>query len=162
MMTSKFVYLAGPIKGCTEASAKNWREYVAEELERHYITAISPLRCEPLVGERYGVGTDDPKFGTARAIMNKNLYDVRACDAVIAYLPDPATVDAEHHSWGTMSELSWARALDKMVILVTDDPRIAEHPVLSASAGWVVKSLDDAIEILAGILGGYTGGFPNV
>ncbi len=112
-VSPRFVYLAGPIKGCKEADAKDWRRYVAEELDAYGIAGISPLRCEPIVGERYGVGTDDPKFGIARAIMSKNLYDVKACDAILAYIPDPATVD-------------------------------------------------DAIEILAGILGGYTGGFSNV
>lgn len=34
------VYLAGPINGCTDAEAKNWRE----ELKTHFPNAIDPMK----------------------------------------------------------------------------------------------------------------------
>ena len=43
----KYVYLAGPIAGCTEEEATEWREYVCTYFP-HGIVGISPLRCEPL------------------------------------------------------------------------------------------------------------------
>lgn len=160
----KFVYLAGPVLDQTNAQANNWRLRVASILEEHGIIGISPLRCEPLHGLTYQTGYPDEKFGTARAIMHKNLYDVQACDMTLAYIPKPRPRDLAvpgdypHHSWGTMAELSWAKALGKPAILVTDDINIRNHPVLNAQAGWVLDTLDEATEVLIGILGGYTGG----
>jgi nucleoside 2-deoxyribosyltransferase len=163
----KFVYLAGPVLGQTEGQANDWRKTVAGLLEPHGIIGISPLRCEPIHGPTYQPGYPDERFGTARAIMNKNLFDVQNCDMTLAYIPRvnwehwmlyDRMSDPPHHSWGTICELAWAKALGKSVILVTDDPPIREHPVLNASAGWVLDSLEEATDVLIGILGGYTGG----
>ena len=153
---TKFVYLAGPILGCTEAQANDWRKALALELMRSNITALSPLRCEPIHGPVYSAGYPDERFGTARAIMHKNMYDVQTCDAVLAYIPPP--VRDGHHSWGTMVELSWAKAFNKLTILVSEDLNIRQHPVLAGQAGWVFDNFPDALDVLKGILGGYTGG----
>jgi nucleoside 2-deoxyribosyltransferase len=150
------VYLAGPILGCTKTEANDWRINVADRLKEHGITGISPLRCEPLIGERYGVQYSDPKFGTARAIGSKNIFDVRNCDLTLAYLPK--LPDGRHQSYGTIAELAWAFALGRPAILVTDDQEIAEHPVLNSCAGWLLSSLDDAVDVAIGILDGYCGG----
>lgn len=156
---TKFVYLAGPITDCSKYEANDWRNYVSNELNGYGITAISPLRCEPLNGDKYGP-TVDPKFGTARAIGSKNLFDVRTCDMVLAYLPTPS--QGRHQSWGTIIELAWAFSLGKPAILVTDDLQVMAHPVIDACAGWMLESLDDGIETLIGILGGYVRGGRNV
>lgn len=160
---NKFVYLAGPILGCTEGEAKSWREYVDDRLQLNYqdgtsqrIVGISPLRCEPIHGERYGVGYEDPKFGTARAIAAKNLADVRMCDMTLAYFPKMP--EGRHPSLGTIVEIAWAHAEGKPVIVVSDDPIILTHPVVNSCAGWMLPTLDDAIEVVNGILGGYVGG----
>src|ERR1019366_1688392 len=120
--------LAGPILGQTEAQANDWRGALAELLHPSNIVGISPLRCEPIHGEVYSLGYPDERFGTARAIMHKNMYDVQTCDAVLAYIPEPL---GGHHSWGTMVELSWAKAFNKLTILVSEDPAVREHPVLA-------------------------------
>jgi nucleoside 2-deoxyribosyltransferase len=152
----KFVYLAGPVLGMTEGQANDWRQYVAGYLKGNGITGISPLRCEPIHGPIYEAGYPDERFGTARAIMNKNFYDVQNCDMTLAYIPKPA--EGKHHSFGTLEELAWAYALGKRIILVTDDPEIANHPVINGQVGWIFDNFDDAIDVLVGILGGYTGG----
>jgi len=152
----KFVYLAGPILGQTESEANDWWRNVASELATYGIVGISPLRCEPIRGSTYGLYDPDPRFGTARSIMHKNMYDVQTCDAVLAYIPYPT--GAGHHSWGTMVELSWAKAFNKLTILVSMDPSVREHPVLAGQAGWVLGNLSEAVDVLEGILGGYTGG----
>src|SRR5258706_8501454 len=73
----RFVYLAGPISGCTGPEAHDWRVNVSGQLARHFIKGVSPLRCEPLRGERYSLTYEDPRFGTARAIASKNFMDVQ-------------------------------------------------------------------------------------
>ena len=152
----KTVYLAGPILGCTKTEANDWRIDVAAKLQEHDIIGISPLRCEPLTGQRSGVWNNDPKFGTARAIGSKNVFDVRNCDLTLAYLPKMP--EGRHQSYGTICEAAWAHVLNRPVMLVTNDPGIVEHPVLNSCAGWLLETLDDAVDVSIGILGGYVGG----
>lgn len=150
---TKTVYLAGPIAGCNKSEANDWRSYVNGELLVHRIRGISPLRCEPLIGERYSVGYADPKFGTARAIGSKNFADVQNCDMTLCYFPR-AIVEARP-SYGTVLELGWAFALRKPTIVVTDYDALREHPVISTCAGWLLTDLDEAIEVARGILADY-------
>ena len=49
---TKYVYLAGPIMYCDRAEANDWRYEVANNLMEGGLVGISPLRCEPLIGER--------------------------------------------------------------------------------------------------------------
>ena len=154
------VYLAGPIMGCNQAEANDWRIAVAAQLEAADIRGVSPLRCEPLIGERYSAQYADPLFGTARAIGSKNVFDVRQCDMTLAFLP--AFANKMRPSYGTVIEIAWAHILGKPVVVVSDDPFILEHPVISACAGWILPNLDDAVELIVGVLGGYTKGGKNV
>lgn len=155
------VYLAGPILGCTKIEANDWRIYAHNLLIPHGIIGISPLRCEPLIGERYGAGyPDDPRFGTARAIAHKNLLDVKLCHMTLAYLPKPEP--GRKQSWGTICEVAWAKALDKPAIVVSDDPEVLAHPVVNSCAGWMLPTLEDGLDTLVGILGGYVPGGKNV
>ncbi len=161
-MTPKYVYLAGPILGCTEGQAKHWRRYVDDKLTlacERSIVGISPLRCEPLVGDLYDGEYHDKKFGSYRAIASKNFYDLQVCDFVLIYLPrtqDP-TRDKEV-SVGTIWELGIAFAMRKPIIVVSDNPHVMNHPDVKFSANWLLDNLDDAVDVLVGIMGGYVGG----
>lgn len=147
------VYLAGPISDCTYGEANDWRRDVSFKLDSVGMCGISPLRCEPLVGERYTTGSPDPCFGTARAIASKNFLDVQTCHITLCYLPLAA--NKRRLSIGTLIELAWAHALRKPTILVTEDPFLIEHPVVQANASWVVPTLNDALEVIRGVYGDY-------
>lgn len=151
----KYVYLAGPILGCTHGEANDWRHYVDNKLKDHGIVGISPLRCEPLIGERYTAEYPDPRFGTPRAIAAKNRFDVHNCDITLAYLPKEMETNI---SLGTLGEIFWADMADKQVILVSDHPKVVGHPVIDAAVDWKLTTLDEAIDVIIGVLGGYTGG----
>ncbi|WP_315772961.1 MULTISPECIES: hypothetical protein [unclassified Bradyrhizobium] len=86
------VYLAGPITGETVASANDWRGDMTERLARHGIVGISPLRAQPVQGERYDLHFPDPCFGMPKTIVSKNYLDVKRCDFVLAYFPEPPEV----------------------------------------------------------------------
>ena len=150
----KTVYLAGPIAGCDRGEANDWRAEVSKVLRDHGIRGISPLRCEPLIGDRYGTHFEDPRFGTPRAIASKNLFDVQSCDLTLCYMP--RSLNERRLSIGTIIELAWAHARRKPTILVSDYPFIAEHPVVQASAGWILSTLTEATEVIIGILGDYS------
>lgn len=146
----QFVYLAGPILGCDKSAANDWRDYVSGELGRlshQRVVGVSPLRCEPLIGTRYEVQYDDPKYGTPRAILAKNRLDVAKCDLIFAYLP----LMSGRPSLGTVKELGWAFASDKPSIIVTDDPLIRDH-IVGASAGWLLEDLEAAIDVAVNVL----------
>lgn len=146
-MSKPHVYLAGPIAGCTESEANDWRDMIFDQLQDVGIIGVSPLRCEPIHGPLYGTGYPDERFGTARAIASKNLLDVTRCDLTVCYFPSNKVL-----SKGTLIELAWAHALGKPTILVTEDPSLIEHPVVQANASWVVPTLEDAVDIIVGVL----------
>lgn len=149
----KSIYLAGAISGRTKSEANDWRADVSAKLARHFIKGISPLRCEPLIGERYGLTYQDPRFGTARAIASKNFMDVQNTDMTLCYFP--RAINEERLSVGTVIELAWAHAIGKPTLLVTDYELLIEHPVVQANASWVLRTLDEAVDVIVGVLGDY-------
>jgi len=92
-MSKVNIYLAGPIFGTTGPEANDWRNDMTNRLRPYGINCISPLRCEPIVGERYDTQYDDPCFGTGKAIVSKNFLDVQACSMALVYMPKPPAVD---------------------------------------------------------------------
>ncbi len=154
-MTKRYIYLAGPIVGCTEDEAKDWREFVYAKLKEKGsgIVGISPLRCEPSIEGGYALETADPMFGTSRAISSKNIMDVQACDLLLAYLPKELA--EKRPSYGTVVEMAWGKWAGKPVILVTDDPYVAQHPVLNACASWVLGSIEEALQVIHGLFDDY-------
>ena len=151
-MNKKFIYLAGPIAGCNKGEANDWRKYVQENLSEG-IVGISPLRCEPMIGRKYKLVYDDPRFGTPKAISGKNWYDTNNCDLVLAYLPKE--INDRRPSYGTVIEIGWAIGLRKPIVLVTDDKKLADHPLIQANINWVLEDLDTAMELIEGIFMDY-------
>lgn len=153
----KYIYLAGPIAGCTDNEANDWRDEFSLRLRKMFggkVAGISPLRCEPPnVSGRYELNYEDVLFGTARAISTKNLYDVKACDMMLAYMP--RELNERRPSYGTIVELGWAYAFGKPVIVVTDDPYLRQHPVVGLCVGWFLKTFGEAFELIDGIMGNY-------
>ena len=100
----KFIYLAGPIAGCTLEEATEWRDYVRSMLP-HGIIGISPLRCEPVQpGMRYDdPGAVDKLWSDPRSINAKNWLDTESCDLVLAYLPKE--MNDRRPSIGTIIEI---------------------------------------------------------
>lgn len=147
------VYLAGPIVNCTSGEANDWRKDMIARLAFHAIVGISPLRCEPAVNGRYDLGYPDDRFGTARAIGSKNLFDVRTCTLALFYIP--RSLSQKTPPYGTVSELAWAHVLGKPTILVTDDDFIRAHPVINCNASWLLATLKEAEEVIVGLLADY-------
>jgi len=149
----KYIYLAGPIAGCTEDEANNWRGYVQDNLNENII-GISPLRCEPISTNHYTSGTDS-RFNTPKAIAAKNWYDTESCDLVLAYLPKE--LNERRPSYGTTIEIGWAIGLRKPLIVVTNDEYLASHPLIQTNANWIFDNLIDALDVIHGLFGDYVG-----
>jgi len=149
---NKTIYLAGPVGGLTEEEAKGWRKQFADDLKFYAeVKGISPLRAEPPTDGSYDIqnsaNSGDECWGSPRAVASKNYFDVTHCDIVVAYLPSK--------SLGTVVEMAWAFEMGKSVILVSDVPDIADHPLLMRCASWIVPTLEDAMVICTGMMGDY-------
>lgn len=160
-MSNINVYLAGPIGGCTLAGANDWRDMFSTMLaELGPFVGVSPLRCEPLIGDRYTMQYDDKRFGTPSAIQAKNFEDVKRCDVTVAYIPKDITDENGYPSVGTVCELSWAFALAKPRIIISDVPCVAQNAVVKATVPWIFEEADgfqNALDVIEGIFGIYSG-----
>ena len=172
-MSRRTVYLAGPITDCTDKEANDWRATASSRLADFGITGISPLRCEPIHGERYGADNPDPRFGVPRAIASKNVFDVRSCDMMLAYFPPEEKVgelwwDADKHGFpdyaykwpsvGTIWEIGLAQMASKPTIVVCENKILARHPVIQASSSWLLDTLDEGLDVAIGVLQDYAEG----
>lgn len=151
-MNKVYIYLAGPITGCTNGEANDWRNDLTTLLSTSCpgVVGVSPLRCEPITGERYAPEYKDNRFGTPQVIGAKNKMDVRRCDLTLAYIaPEhPASV-------GTLQEIGWAAGMDKPIILVTDNDYVRNNAVIQATVPWRFQENPDgfksALEVITGL-----------
>jgi nucleoside 2-deoxyribosyltransferase len=91
------IYLAGPINGCSDAEAFDWRDDMTARLEGH--TIISPM-----VRDYRGRENENVK-----EIVEGDKEDIRRSDVVIAYCPRPSV--------GTSMEVYLAWATQKLVLI---------------------------------------------
>ena len=151
-----YVYLAGPIAGCTNSEANDWREDFQKEFEGYNITGVSPLRCEPIPGRKYKAGAaykDHKLSDDAAFIAGKNMLDVKRCDVTLAHMPKALMKDRP--SIGTTLELGWSMVLEKPIILVTDDLHLQHHPDISRFVPWIYDNMADATETIRQLYGVY-------
>jgi nucleoside 2-deoxyribosyltransferase len=123
------VYLAGPINGCTDDEAKNWREVVKERLGENL--CLDPMR-------RDYRGREDRHIVEIVAL---DKGDIRASDAVLA--------NCWQVSWGTGMEIHYARSIGKPVIAVVP-PGVQVSPWLRYHAT-LCTSLDNALSVISAL-----------
>tara|TARA_Y100000034_G_scaffold136371_1_gene212455 strand:+ start:13252 stop:13743 length:492 start_codon:yes stop_codon:yes gene_type:complete len=145
-MTKKFVYLCGPMEGCTDSEIDSWRNLASQEFSyrERDIVGITPNRCEP--------DRNDWHQAT-KEIFNKNMMDCKRCDLLLAYMPKEITQG--RGNYGTTTELAWFIMMQKPIVLVTDDPGIINHPVMMHGCGWIVDNLEEGLDIVVDLLGVY-------
>lgn len=161
------VYLAGPITGLTFGDAQDWRAYVQSKIDPR-IKCYSPLRGKEYLAQRGAlVGSyDEYPLSTASGITTRDRFDCMGSDLVIFNL-----LGAKQISVGTMIELGWADAARNPAILVMENPKAIgvdgwghkvyaegvkpnahEHPMVTATTGFRVDNLDDAVKLAEIIL----------
>ncbi len=162
----RFVYLAGPIAGCSYKEATDWREAVVQDFAPGII-GISPMRLKEWCArvreitdvDQYREITDEAEYlitGEGHAIGTRDFFDVGHADMVLAYLPE--TLNSRRPSWGTSIEIGWASAQRVPVVLVTDDPSLVKHPLVRTHVGWIVPTLELGVAVVNSVLGAYVEG----
>jgi nucleoside 2-deoxyribosyltransferase len=147
---SKKVYLAGPIKGLTYDKCNSWREYAIEELAKHNIIGVSPIRCKEYLntGELL-LGSYETPLSCDRGIVTRDRWDVtKNCDVMLVNL-----LGAEKISIGTMFEYAWADMARKPIITVIElEGNIHDHAFVRETTGFRVETLKQGLEIAVAIL----------
>src|SRR5687767_928937 len=117
----KTIYLCGPINGCTDSEAKNWREYCKEHLG-NYFNILDPMRRDYRGNEAENI----------EEIIEGDLRDIDNSDIILA--------NAQKPTWGTAMEIYDAFSKGKYVVTVCDSPR--PSPWLIGHSQETVKCLD--------------------
>ena len=119
------VYLAGPIEICSEEEIFLWRNYVSSKVNSD-IEIITP---------KYHLGSDSEIFEDTK-------LNVEMCDIVFAHLPK--AINERRASYGTIFEISYGHALNKRVMIISDDDFVHKHPVMNHVAE-MFHSIDAAL-----------------
>lgn len=155
------VYLVGPISDVTFEGATSWRKYAGATLYDLDITCIDPMRGKEMCGDHipkdktfndvYDKDTHSydieelvsPLF-EASAIFRRDRWDVYRCDAVLAHL-----AGADKVSIGSVMEIAWAHAWNKLVVATLNQGDIHDHGMLRQCMSIVTPSLSEAIHLIA-------------
>jgi len=132
----RYVYLAGPMEGCTDSEMTEWRDH-ARELLGPGIRGISPTR-----GPEY--------HREPTSIMRRDEFDVRQCDVLLANLSY-----GRRAPLGTVMEIGWAYILRKPVILVSGRRTATEHPMVASAVTYEASTLEEAVGYIRAMLGVY-------
>lgn len=150
------VYLAGPITGLTYDDGSEWRDNVHFELQQFGIQAFSPLRAKRhlrAIGVLDAAGTPDSAYlglnplSEPKGITTRDRFDCTRCDMLLLNL-----FGAKHVSIGSMIEAGWADAARRPVVVVMEEDNVHRHAMLNEIAGFIVPTLEDAIEVVMAVL----------
>lgn len=157
-MTTKRLYLAGPIAGLTyEEAALDWRELVIQHLHgsHHWVN----IHCySPMRGKVFLKNTPDRILGkqgyeahpmsSQQGIIGRDREDVFKADLIFMNVQGAKAV-----SIGTTIEMGWADAYRKPVVLVTDkEGNPHDHMFFKGLATYVCYDLEQAIECAKSLL----------
>lgn len=121
------VYLCGPINGCTDAEAIDWRSAVKQSVLAEWRTVF----VDPMKRDYRGKEAD-----SYREIVDLDKRDVRSVDVVLVNYVKPSV--------GTAMEVFYAWTLGKPVVLWCA-PDAVLSPWLRYHSTSIVHSLDDAV-----------------
>ncbi|TFG98547.1 hypothetical protein E4H12_05770 [Candidatus Thorarchaeota archaeon] len=143
------VYLAGPITGTSYDECADWRDQVKMWLAPS-IVAYSPLRSKQYLRNETNVkdAYDEFVLSTQRGIYTRDLYDCRTKDLIFVNF-----LGAQKVSIGTVMEIAWAAAFNKLIVLVMEkEGNIHEHSMLREACPLRAETLEDGLFITKALL----------
>lgn len=154
---SPTVYLAGPIKGRTYGDATEWRNAAIEDLARHGIVGLSPLRAKNylqgigVLGDSY----QESVLSCDRGITTRDRLDATTCDVLFVNFLGATSV-----SIGTCMEIAWADANRiPIVVCIETLGNVHDHGMIRDCTGFRVQTLSEGLDIVVAILGARVIGF---
>lgn len=149
-LTTKTVYLAGPISGLSFAECVDWRQYAINELFHHGIRGLSPMRAKDyLKSEKIIDGSyEDSVLSCARGIYTRDRFDTLRCDLMLVNL-----LGATKASIGTAMEFGWADSVKTPIICAIEpEGNPHDHPMIREAIGFRVATLKEALTVAISIL----------
>lgn len=147
------VYLAGPISGCDYNTATDWRENVTEELAKYGIQGMSPMRCKSYLKDLSDLSVEGHGemnvTSSPRGIMTRDRYDCTSCDVLLVNF-----LGSKRISVGTVMEIAWADLCRTPIVCAMEPDNMHKHAMVDEALGYVVPTLEEAVEIVKGILVG--------
>ena len=120
------VYLGGPITGCTDAVALEWRDEAKLWLNRHGITILNPMDRD----------FRDSPLSHLPQLVEEDKIAIELCDVVL--------VNFTSKSMGTAMEMLYAYERGKRVIVVSEE--FTEDPWLVYHSHNIFRTMDEALD----------------
>ena len=151
---SKYVYLAGPISGCSYNGCTEWRDGATAVLRQNGIIGLSPMRAKDYLAGLESISSDGKDYAhmsvlsLPRGVTTRDRYDTQRSNVVLMNLLGTTKV-----SIGSMIELGWADSARVPVVLVMEESgNVHEHMMVSEVIGYRVTTIQDAIHVCKSIL----------
>lgn len=149
----KTCYLAGPIAGLDYTDAVTWRTAAIQRLKEAGIQGRSPMRSKEFLAGRKltNQGCEENPLSSQKGIVTRDHFDVRTSDVILMNLSA-----ATRLSLGSAVEIGWASAYKKPIVTVLDLDNTANphtHAFVRELSGYIVPTLDEALDIVISILG---------
>lgn len=142
------VYLAGSISGMTYEDATEWRRKADILLKQ---TGINFNSVDPMRGKENLFGSSElphesPKH-PAKHIWLRDKYDVESCDGMIVNF-----LNCKRVSIGTCVEIGMGVEQEIPIIVIMEENNIHNHPFITEPAYRVVRTLEEAIDVLCDLI----------
>lgn len=124
------IYLCGPINGCSDSEAKDWREYVKAKYPQHEY-------LDPMARDFRG-RENEP--GIDVEIVEGDLQEIAQSDALIVSFDKPSV--------GTSMEIVYAKQQGKLIVVVAR-PDAVISPWLRYHSHAIVPSYAEAMDLIA-------------
>jgi nucleoside 2-deoxyribosyltransferase len=147
------VYLAGPIRGQSYKEAVEWRDKVSQRLNEYGVLGLSPMRNKEFLSRKRKIKGSYPNevdpMSSPKGLTTRDRKDCTSSDVILVNLLHAI----DEVSVGTMIEIGWADLLRIPIIVVMKGKNIHDHPMVRECAGYIVETLDEAVEIALSVLG---------
>lgn len=145
-MSRGTVYLGGPITGLSWREASAWRASAGADLTRAGWKYLDPMRGE---AEQFGFTEEETlpsTFAGDREACIRDLFDIERSTVCLFNF-----AGASRASVGSTTELGFAYAKQKYIIVVLDEDNPHDHLFVRGLASAVVESLQDALDLIRGL-----------
>jgi nucleoside 2-deoxyribosyltransferase len=139
------VYLSGKIRNIDYLSGTEWRDHATQILldeSGGKVETLDPMRNKGhLAGFTAMPRESDSIYSKADTVFTRDVWDVRQCDIVLVMLQEDA-------GRFTMFELGMAYALNKPIILVTNDRKRDDSISLTEGSSAIFDDLYSALDFI--------------
>jgi nucleoside 2-deoxyribosyltransferase len=134
----QFVYLSGPMGGCSFKEMNDWRVEATEKLNSDTLTCLNPTRSF--------TANSVPKE-TDKWINRRDYFDCVRSQCLLVNFKGMKNI-----SVGTVMEIAWAYQKQIHIIVVGDPDGPQNHPMLKDSITHEVETLDEGIAAVKELL----------